>query len=135
MYISSIIEQLPPELIYKIDKLIHLEYQMPVNKEIIRVVEKLEDAIEIEDLNYYHIHCITKSTIPLYLMPDAFKRTSYKWIYETVDDCFEYDNLGNITNVCNKEFIYRKSKEFYDANGIRYISEPRYNNSYICKRA
>jgi len=108
MIVSNIMNEIPIELIYDIYKYIHYQYQMVVNKSISNTVEKIEDAQRMDDLIYYHLHHIDNCSLPPCFMPNLFKRATYKWIYETINDCMEFDNNGNIIGECDKNTMYRK---------------------------
>jgi hypothetical protein len=123
---TTILDELPPELIWRIDKFLHREFQLPINKEIKRTVEKIEDAKEMDNLYYVHLHHIRNCTRLPFLLPGSFKRITYKWIYETPEDCIEYDEEGTLERVCEKHKIYSSRDVMYLDDGDKYTSEPIY---------
>ena len=121
---STIINELPPELVWRIDKLLHKQYQYPINEEIKETVERIEDAMDINNLYYYHLHNIRNCKHLPFLLPGSFKRVTYHWIYETPEDCIEYDDdTYTINYMCNKRKLDISRDMFYN-NGSKYRSEP-----------
>jgi hypothetical protein len=119
-----IIDLLPLELIYRIDKLLHWSYQHIVNFDIIRKVEKLEDAQSMDpSLQYYHIHHKNNCIVPPFLFPESYKRTTYYWVYETLDNCEDRESK-----------IYCNKRKIYDRGEMFYIKGEQYSSSIVNQR-
>ena len=69
-----------------IGKLIHVEYQPLINKQINRQVEKIEDACRMDNLKYVHLHAVCNLGVP-FLDSDSYMKQSYKWVHETYNSC------------------------------------------------
>lgn len=120
---SDIISRLPLEILYRIDKLAHYQSQIIVNRRIEQLVEKIEDAQAIDNLHYIHLHHIKNCKNLLFLTPGSYKKITYKWVYETMHDCYDYNQLNESTKHCTKKQLYDKFNQFYTSNGEQYRSE------------
>lgn len=117
---TNLLSEVPRDLLREIAKLIHWNYQNIINAQIHRIVEKIEDAKEMDELNYHHLHnikyCLNKRVDgPFYW--GSYKMNTYKWVYEVYGDCRNGSD-------CKKRKIYAKNNTFYINNGDCYFSEP-----------
>lgn len=117
----TIDDLLPFEIIYYINRLIHNSYQCVINSLIDSRVERIEDAMVMDDsLTFYHLHYI--DNIPMahypFMCTDSYKKSTYKWVYETYECCIGDDGLGD---GCSKRDLNLQDITFY-INGERYRS-------------
>lgn len=116
--VFNMIDEFPPEIIHQIDRLIHKSFQANINKEILKRVERIEDAQEMDpSLEFYHIHHKSNCSIPPFLFSESYKRSTYHWVYETSDTCLDNDYKDN----CSKRKIQDQDSRFY-MNGDQYSS-------------